>query len=348
MISVKNYVRELKPYKIKKFECKTRLDSNENPFNIAIKLKADLADEIFNNLNRYPDSASEELRQALSNYTGLGTENIICGNGSDEIIKIVVDAFINPGDTIITHYPTFSMYKIIGEIAGAKVIEIKDDKSFNIQIDNIIFEANRRNAKLIFLCSPNNPTGTVIEEGDILKVLNNTKALVVLDEAYYEFYGKSMAPYVKSRKLLVLRTLSKAFGIAGLRVGYGLGNSELIAVLNKVKPPYNINVLSQKIATKLLEKPQIIEEYVNYIRMERKYLNKELKKINYIDVFPSKGNYILIKTNSSKLLNKLKEKSIGVRDYSGHRILDGYIRLSIGTRTENNEVLSVLKDVTGW
>lgn len=346
---LKRNVRSLKGYKVSEYSFDTKLDANENPINIVGEMKTKIFDRIFDNeLNRYPDNNVLELKKALANYTGLKIENIICGNGSDQIIKIIIDSFIEAGDAIITHKPTFSMYKVAGEIAGAKVIEIEDDKDFKIQIDDIITKANKFNAKLIFLCNPNNPTGQIINRGDIVRVLENTKSIVVVDEAYYEFYGETMVKDVNNYdKLIVLRTLSKAFGLAGLRVGYGVGRKELIDILDSVKPPYNLNSISQMIACEVLNNIDTVQKYTEYIKNERYYFMKELKKLKGITIVPSFGNYFLMrKLEGIDLVNIFKNKSIAVRSYGEKEVLNNYIRISIGTKEENNRVLDVLKEVT--
>ncbi len=345
---VKDNVRKLRVYKVNNHNFSTKMDANESPFNIVGELKDVILEKIMDSdLNRYPDNELLDLKKALAKYVGHNSENIICGNGSDQIIKIIIDSYIEKDDKIITHKPTFSMYKIGGQIAGAKVIEVEDDKSFKIQVDSIISRANEVNAKIIFLCNPNNPTGQIIHRQDIIRVLESTKSIVVVDEAYYEFYGESMVGDINNYdRLIVLRTLSKAFGLAGLRVGYGVGNKGIIDILDSVKPPYNLNSISQMISCEILSNIDLIKGYIEYIKKERTYLIGEIEKIEGLKTVPSFGNFFLLeKINTIDLLEVLKSRSIGIRSYGEDELLENYIRITIGTRDENNRIIEALKEV---
>lgn len=346
-VLIKRSIEKLSAYKVKKEDLKIKLNANESPYDMPIELKKLIADALLNeSLNRYPDSESHELKKRILNYTGLDNENIILGNGSDEIIKMIIDAFLDKDDIVVTHSPTFSMYRINSNIAGGKVIEIENDL-FEIDIDKLIDIANENKAKIIFLCTPNNPTGTLIPSEDIIKVLKNTNSLVVVDEAYYEFCGQTMIDKVNEYKnLIVLRTLSKAFGLAGIRVGYGAANKEIIDILNKVKPPYNLNKLSQLVGTIALDNKDIFSKCIEKIIRERKRLVNELSSMVYIEVIPSYGNFILIRSDKySEILKGLENKGIGVKGYGEVGILKNCIRISIGTKEENEMVLNVLKEV---
>jgi histidinol-phosphate aminotransferase len=287
------------------------------------------------------------LREAIATYIGVKDENIICGNGSDEIIKMIVDAFVDKDDVVVTHTPTFSMYKVAAEISGGRVIEIEDNEDFEINIENIINAANENNAKVIFLCNPNNPTGILIGQSDIIRVLESTNAIVAIDEAYYEFCGETVVDKIdKYDRLIVLRTLSKAFGLAGMRVGYGVANSDFINVLNKVRPPYNLNTVSQAIGEVVLQNMGIVDKYIEEIKREREFFMNELSSIKDIKVIPSKSNFLLIKTDKYlDLIERFKENKIKVRDFGSDGILKNCIRLTVGTREENKKALKVIKEV---
>jgi histidinol-phosphate aminotransferase len=344
---VKKSIEVLKNYSVKEEEVKVRLNANESPYDIPMNIKNLLGDVLLKeNLNRYPDSECYGFKERILKYTGLNIENIIVGNGSDEIIKMIIDAFVDKDEVVVTHSPTFSMYKVTTNIAGGKVIELENQLD-KIDIDKIIDLANENKAKVIFLCNPNNPTGTLISRKDIINVLENTNSLVVVDEAYYEFCGETIIDKVNEYKnLIVLRTLSKAFGLAGIRLGYGAANKEVIEILNKVRSPYNVNRLSQRIGIFALDNKDIFLKNVKEITKERNRLIKEMKNIEYIQVFPSYSNFILIKSEKYKdILKRFREKEVGVREYGVDGSLRNCIRISIGTKEENDIVLKVLEEV---
>lgn len=345
---IKKNVQNLGVYKVGREPYDVKLDANENPYNVLEELTELITSRLVSeNLNRYPDNDALMLREAIAAYIGVKDENIICGNGSDEIIKMIVDAFVDKDDVVVTHTPTFSMYKVAAEISGGRVIEIEDNEDFEINIENIINAANENNAKVIFLCNPNNPTGILIGQSDIIRVLESTNAIVAIDEAYYEFCGETVVDKIdKYDRLIVLRTLSKAFGLAGMRVGYGVANSDFINVLNKVRPPYNLNTVSQAIGEVVLQNMGIVDKYIEEIKREREFFMNELSSIKDIKVIPSKSNFLLIKTDKYlDLIERFKENKIKVRDFGSDGILKNCIRLTVGTREENKKALKVIKEV---
>ncbi|WIF95506.1 histidinol-phosphate transaminase [Caminicella sporogenes] len=344
---VKESVRRLESYSMNEEKIEVKLNANESPYDMPINIKNVLTDVLFTEkLNRYPNSKCYELRKRISKYTGLNSENIIVGNGSDEIIKMIIDAFIDKNEVVVSYSPTFSIYKIITSIAGGKFIELENQIG-KVYIDELINLANKNNAKVIFLCNPNNPTGILIPREDIMKTLEKTNSLVVVDEAYYEFCGETVIDSVrKYENLIVLRTLSKAFGLAGIRLGYGVSNKRVIEILNKVKPPYNINRLSQKIGIIALENKDIFLKHVKEIIKERNRLVKEIENIKHIEVFPNNSNFILIRSEKyEEILKRFKCKGVGVREYGVNGDLRNCIRISIGTKEENDIVLRALKEV---
>ncbi len=347
---IKESVKKLKPYIVKDKEIDIKLDANENPYNIINELKEDIFKGLNSlDFNRYPDNDAKNLKGALAQYCGVNTYNIICGNGSDEIISSIINAFVDKNETVLTHSPTFGMYKITTEIAGGKIIEIDSEEDFKIDVDPIIDSANKNNAKIIFLCNPNNPTGAIIAREDIIKVLENTDSIVVVDEAYYEFYGESVINLIDEyEKLIVLRTLSKAYGLAGLRIGYGVSNKKMIDILNTVKSPYNLNSISQIMGVKLLENKEIISNIIDKIIENREELIKELKKFSSLTVYPTYSNFILVKAeNYDEIIKVLEKNKISVRNYGVEGNLGKCIRISVGTKEENKRLLNILKEVEG-
>lgn len=345
---VKESIRSLKSYQVPKEYIKTKLDANENPYNLLEVLKDQWIGEIENlDMNRYPDTDSDELRNIIAQGLGLEKENIICGNGSDEIIQILINTFVDKGEYVITHSPTFSMYKILTTIAGGKTIEVPSNESFQINVDGMIKEAKEKEAKLIFLCNPNNPTGTVISRESIERIIVETEAIIVVDEAYYEFLDETVIELVNTYdRLIVLRTLSKAFALAGARVGYGAAGKKMMELLYRVKAPYNLNTFSQEIGKLFLKNIDLVKESIRKIKEEREYLKNKLNGINNIQVFPSGGNFILIKTQKSEeLLNNCKEQGIAIRVFGNDGALKNCIRITVGTREENDKLLSLIEKV---
>ncbi|MEF9952898.1 MAG: histidinol-phosphate transaminase [Clostridium sp.] len=345
---VKKKVRDLSPYVVLESEGYTKLDANENSENLFKRCFNDFVTKVAEGqINRYPDPSSTKLREKVAKYVGYGDkDNIICGNGSDELICCLISTFMEGDDVFLTHAPTFSMYKISNQILGGRFIEVPSDENFNVDIDGIISEANNKKAKLIMLCNPNNPTGTIIKREDILRVINETSSIVVVDEAYYEFLGETLCDKaVEMDRVIVLRTLSKAFALAGARCGYLVAGKGLANQVLKVKPPYNLNSLTQMAGEVILDAGDRVFESIKRIKSQRDIMIEKLNKINGIKVFETGANFVLIKTDkASEITNLLKDKKIIVREFSG-KYLDNCIRLTVGFESENNIVINSIKEV---
>jgi len=308
------------------------LDKNESPFDLPSDLKEELFNELKKlSLNRYPSKHANSLRQKIAEFYGLSKENIIVGNGSDELLIYLMRAF--KGKYILISSPTFDMYEKIAKILGIKVLDIPLDNNF--EIDRNLLCKYAKNAITTFICSPNNPTGNLQRKDKIIDVLEQ-KGIVVVDEAYVEFSKQSVLDLLTCYdNLIILRTFSKAFGLAGIRVGYLLVNEQILNILLKIKLPYNLNVLSAKIAEFMLENYDIIEKTIKYIVSERKRVYRALKRYAY----PSEANFLLINLNSYEyLLNK----GIAVRKLGGK--LKNMVRVTIGRKEENDEVIKALKE----
>lgn len=328
--NINKYEPNKKPYSIK-------LDANEGE-NIFF---SDIGDEL--KLNLYPDGDSSLLRDEIGKYLNVDPNNIVAGNGSSEMIELVMKAFIDKGDIILSFIPTFSMYHIFSQIYSAKFIGINSNENFVQDVDVLIEEAKNIKPKIIFICNPNNPTGYLMNKYEIKKLLNNTDSLVVVDEAYIEFAQGSMVEYISQyENLIVLRTLSKAFGLAAIRVGYMVSNKHIIDIINKVKSPYNLNSISQYVGVKALREKEKMFQYVEEVKKERKYLYNKLKKFP-IEVYPSNGNFIFFKSEVSKLDEKLNEKGILIRSFS--KDLENHYRVTVGNRWENEEFIKSLKEI---
>jgi len=321
------------------------LNANENPFNTVDR---NLINELLFSFdyNRYPDLDYKKLKSELSRITNKKVENIIPTNGSDELIQLILLAYSKENENILSHIPTFSEYEKISNYLGRNFIGVEPKKNLKVDKDVFIQKIKEYNPKIIFLCSPNNPTGELLKEEFIEEVLNTSNNMVIVDEAYIEFSGKTNINLLdKYENLIIMRTLSKAYGLASLRVGYGLTSEKNIDFLNEYRMPYNISGISQFIATETLKLIDT-KKYVENILNEKQRIIKELKKIN-IEYLNSESNFILIKTiNNNGVLKALKENKIFVRTFNDEYLVS-YIRFNIGNREENDKLLSILKDVVG-
>ncbi|CAN5218470.1 histidinol-phosphate transaminase [soil metagenome] len=346
MFSIENIIRKnirnITPYSSARDEYRGKdgifLDANENSIGSADA----------ENLNRYPDPHQNELKEKLAEIKGLTKENIFVGNGSDEAIDLLIRAFCNPGkDKTITLIPTYGMYKVSAAINDIEVIEIELTKEFQINIKETLRHFNEF-TKLIFICSPNNPTGNIINKVDIEIILKEFKGVVVLDEAYIDFAEKnSFVPFLKDHpNLVILQTLSKAWGLANIRLGMALsGNMEIINVLNNIKPPYNIAGNTQKIALRALQNIDKKNEMVKTIIEERELLKQKLIILVMVEnIYPSDANFLLVKmTNSELVFNYLTGQKIITRNRSNVALCEGCLRITTGTNEENNKLITTLK-----
>ncbi|MEG2548094.1 MAG: histidinol-phosphate transaminase [Eubacterium sp.] len=345
---IRNCVKNLDAYKVEAPHYDIILNANENPWDFPANLKKELCDQIMKTpLNRYPEACFPELLKALADYTGAKEEQIICGSGSDELIALINQAFVNPAESIVTHTPSFAMYQIWTAIADADFIGIPDKEGHIPNVDSIIADAKEYDAKLIYLCNPNNPTGYLFPRYDVIQILEETNALVILDEAYMEFKGSTYADLIDTYpNLLVLRTLSKAFGLAGIRCGYCLGNKKLIDALYKVKSPYNLNTITQMAAVIALNHRDELLAHLEVLNTERRKMYHALQDFQLDKLYPTAANFIYFETKKSEALYKaLKKNAILVKYFAGHSDAPAGIRLSIGTPKENKRVLAILKEV---
>jgi histidinol-phosphate aminotransferase len=308
------------------------LDANENPFN--------------NGVNRYPDPQQRKLKMLLSQFRKTPENQILLGNGSDEVLDLLFRAFCEPNqDNVITLPPTYGMYGVLAELNAVENKEILLTSDFEPNV-NAILEAATENTKILFLCSPNNPTGNSFSDEAILKILKEFNGIVVLDEAYIDFSENDS--YLSDLKmypnLVIIQTLSKAYALAGLRIGILYASPEIIDILNKIKPPYNVNTASQEQAEKKLMQ-STLDAQVKKIKIEREKLIQSLDKVSYIEqIYPSDANFILIKVDDAvKRYNQLIERGIVVRNRSNQPLCHNCLRISIGTKDENENLIQSLK-----
>ncbi|WP_341652638.1 histidinol-phosphate transaminase [Blattabacterium cuenoti] len=317
------------------------LDANENSFGSPLSF--------LNSYNRYPDPLQKELKEKISDFKNVSPSQIFLGNGSDEIIDLVYRIFSRPRvDHAIIFPPTYGMYEISGKIHGVDVRKIfLTEEYYQLNLDKIKKVLNP-NSKIIFICSPNNPTGNDIKREDIENITKKFTGIVVLDEAYIDFSNqKSLLMEIdKYPNLIILQTLSKSWGLAGLRIGIAIASESIIRWMNKVKYPYNISLLSQEIALKALENRDLFFFHLKNILVEREYMQKSLKKIPIIQkVYPSSANFLLAKINfsSKNLYQYLMKKKIFVRDRSKIILCKNCLRITVGTHEENEYLIDQIR-----
>ena len=319
-------------------EASVYLDANENAFGSPLE----------NNYNRYPDPLQYEVKKRLSEIKGVPPCNIFLGNGSDEAIDILFRSFCNPGvDNVILVPPTYGMYEVSANINDIKIKKVPLTEEFQLNMEGIA-EAIDANTKLIFICSPNNPTGNSMNRDDVETLLANFNGIIVVDEAYINFSRQKtfIQELTEYANLVVLQTLSKAWGLAGLRLGMAFASEEIIEVMNKVKPPYNVNEASQQLALKALQNIDQVNSWIKETLVQRDKLVLELKDHDFVlDIYPSDANFILVKTTDPKgIYNYLVQQGIIVRDRSKVDLCEGCLRITVGTPDENNTLLQTLQN----
>ena len=318
-----------------------KLNANENPYGPSPK-----ALEALNHSARahiYPDPAQVAMRRALSRYTGARLEQIVVGNGSDEIIDLVFRATLEPGNVVVNAPPTFGMYDVTANICGGAIVEVERDERFDIDVDGMLAAAE--GAKLIVLASPNNPSGNSTPVEDVERLLS-ADCLVVVDEAYAEFAGRSVLPLVDEHpNLVVLRTMSKWAGLAGLRAGYGVMNAEMAEVLMRGKPPYNVSQVAEAALLASLEDAEILDERARLIVQEREQMAGLLAEMRGVDPMPSDANFILCRLPEGRgraIYDALADRGVSVRYYSRGKLAD-YLRVSAGTPEQTGRFIEALR-----
>ena len=332
-------IQTLKPYSSARDEytgeAMVFLDANENPFNQPY--------------NRYPDPLQKEVKEKISALKNISTENIFLGNGSDEPIDLLIRAFCESGfDNIVTINPTYGMYQVAADISGVELRKVSLTEEFKLDTKKVL-EATDKNTKLIFLCSPNNPTGNSLEKAAMIELIEKFQGLVIIDEAYIDFApGRSTLPELDNYpNLVILQTFSKAWGMAGIRLGMAFASTEIIGVLNKIKYPYNLNILTQQKALELLAQKNKVENWVKLLIAEREKMAKLFCEFPFVvKVYPSDANFLLVKMHDAKgIYGYLVEEGIIVRDRSKIHLCENSLRITIGSSVENEMLLNALREL---
>jgi histidinol-phosphate aminotransferase len=333
---LRSNISKLQPYSCARDEFKGEasvyLDANENPYN-----------EPF---NRYPDPLQWEVKEQISKIKNVPVENIFLGNGSDEPIDLLFRAFCEPRiDNVVGIEPTYGMYKVCSEINDIEYRKVLLDENFQFSADALISATNLY-TKIIWLCSPNNPTGNSLNRAEIIRLLTDFEGIVVLDEAYIDFASeKSFSEFLSDYpNLVILQTFSKAWGSAAIRLGMAFASVEIISVLNKIKYPYNINILTQKQALISIQEAEKVKKWVEILLAERKVLLTALEKLPIVlHIYPTDANFVLVKvTDANAIYNYLVNKSIIVRNRNTVSLCMGCLRITVGTPEENRTLIEEL------
>lgn len=336
-------IKTLAPYSSARDEYKGDegifLDANENPFGSPV---------LDDNYNRYPDPLQLKVKSKISEIKSIPAEQIFLGNGSDEAIDILFRAFCNPEkDNVIICPPTYGMYEVSANINNVSIIKVPLTKD-TFQLDtNSILKSINDCTKLIFVCCPNNPTGNGVKWADIKFLLESFKGIVVVDEAYIDFasYNSLLSKLPEYKNLVLLQTFSKGWGLAGLRVGMAFASKEIIDLFNKIKPPYNINAVSQQLLTEALNNKSLVDKWVKEIVNERKILSEKLPELPFVlKIYNSEANFILVKvTDAKKIYQYLTQNKLIIRDRSNISLCEECLRITIGTKEENKQLINLLK-----
>jgi histidinol-phosphate aminotransferase len=334
-------VKALKPYSSARDEFKdfdkdmVFLDANENPFE--------------NGVNRYPDPQQNKVKILLSEIKNVSTKNILLGNGSDEVLDLIFRAFCEPNlDNVVLLPPTYGMYEVLANVNAIETVKVNLSNDFQPKVEEILMASNS-DSKILFLCTPNNPSGNSFDPKDVEALIRKFQGLVVIDEAYIDFSEQqSWLKHLKSfPNLIITQTLSKAYGMAGIRLGICYASEEIISTLNKIKPPYNVNELTQQRAVERLLRQTEVNLEISSIKEQRNWLINELKSINFItNIFPTDANFVLVKVDDATICyNKLIEKGIVIRNRTNQPLCKNCLRFTVGTPDENKKLINVLKEI---
>ncbi|MBC2722810.1 histidinol-phosphate transaminase [Desulfosporosinus sp.] len=340
-------VRQLIPYETKHMPECIKLDANENPFPWPVGMQ----ETLFKGkpaFNRYPDGMGQELRTRIAKYTKTSPEGILIGNGSDELIQLILLTFGGLGKSLIIHPPTFGMYQIYARLTETTVVEVPLLNGLDLDTEQMLKAAQAPEAHVVVICNPNNPTGSQFPRDEILRLVRESGKIVVVDEAYAEFSEETLIPESGNYpNLVIMRTFSKAFGMAGLRLGYLIGQPETISLINRVRPPFNVNSFSQKAGILALDYLEEYQNQIDQIKVETQKLQYALKLLPKVTVYPTRANFILFKPEDPDLwASELLKRGFLVRNMGELPILGKCLRISSGMPQENEEFIRAVKEIS--
>jgi histidinol-phosphate aminotransferase len=343
-------ISTLAEYRLRQYPHRIKLNQNENPY----ELPAEIKEEILRRLaamrwSRYPAFVPREQIAKVASFAGWTSEGTLLGNGSNELLQLIFACVLERGKSVVISQPTFTLYKILARSLGATAVEVPMTSAFEFDPSMIISAARASDADLIVLCTPNNPTGTCLSREQVVRILEGTKGLVVLDEAYVQFAGETQVELMRSYdRLVILQTFSKAMAAAGIRFGYALGPPDLMKQLDKVKLPYNVNIFTLLAVETFIERWDQISWWIGRLVWERERVRGELAGMEQVRVYPSGANFLLfesLRKSASEVFESLVRKGILIRDVSSYPMLQRGLRVSIGIPEENDEFLKALKEV---
>ena len=346
---VKAQVLEVPAYSLHAYEAEIKLNQNENPFDFP----EDLKEEVFRRFkarewSRYPDFVPDSIRKKLAGFAGWHKDGVLVGNGSNELLQACLMVLVDNGTKVVIPSPTFTVYGLIASILGAEVIRVSLNPDMSYNVDELISKSEGSGAGVLIVNTPNNPTGSVIRNGELKRILDEFSGHVLLDEAYFEFWGHSGLELLEGNpRLIITRTFSKAMGMAGLRIGYLLGHEALVSQISKAKLPYNVNQFSLTAAEVAVENKDRFRTAIGKVLEERGRLYKELNNIPGVRIYPSEANFFLVEVPipPKVIFDDLYRQGILIRDVSSYPMLSKCLRISVGTREENDLLLSALRTV---
>ena len=345
MFQLNEKVKKLTPYEPISGIYEIRLDANESFLKFPKEIEEEMVEALKNTaFNRYPDPNATKLVEGFAKYFNIDANCVTAGNGSDEIISVIMNAFLQKGDKILTLEPDFSMYRFYAEIAECQSVKYQKNEDLDVNIDDVIALANNENVRIVIFSNPCNPTSRIVTRDDVRKLINGTSALVVLDEAYMDFADESLlSEFNDYDNLIILKTCSKALGSAALRLGFAVANKTLTNVIRAVKSPYNVNSVSQTLGEVLFSHPDYIDECIETVVKSRKELYSailEIKSEKIERIYETNTNFVFMKVkNAKQVFEKMKENSIIIRN------MGDYLRITAGTKYENEKMLETLKKV---
>lgn len=349
MYQLNSKIRDLKPYEPLEGDFRIRLDANESFLSLPSHVASKMLDAFaYTTFHRYPDPLAKEVCHAFAQYYGVNPELVTAGNGSDELISVLMTAFLTKGEIVLTLSPDFTMYRFYSSLAEAQCVEIVKKNDLTIDVDELISVANQTQARMIVFSNPCNPTSLGIAREEVRRIIRSVNALVVLDEAYMDFWDQSLIrEAAEYDNLVILRTCSKAFGLAALRLGFAVANSTITQALRAVKSPYNVNSITQNVGAVVLSQPKVIQKSIEKILESRHVLENGLQQLlqknsDRFVLFPSRTNFVMLRLpDARRVYERLLSEGIAVR------LMGDHLRITAGTPAENAELLVVLDKILG-
>jgi histidinol-phosphate aminotransferase len=350
--TIKPAVRNLGAYSLSPLRASVKINQNENPWDVPENVKAETLRRLdARPWSRYPEFIAASLQESLADFASWKADGVIAGNGSNELIQSLLMVTINEAKRILISEPTFALYRQVATVLGGDVVSVPLTATFQFDIPALTEALQDSRPEVMILCSPNNPTGSVINDDDLKQLLRTAPGLVVIDEAYHEFAGESVVPLLNDfPNLVVLRTFSKALGLAGMRIGYLLAAPQLVTEIRKAVLPYNLNIFAQTVAEVAIEMYESeLQPLVKRIIAERERVFAELNAIQGLEPVASRANFMIVRTavEPRTIFNELLARDILVRDVSGYPMLKDYFRFNVGTPEENDRLIQSLNEIMG-